>query len=221
MHLLTDAIGLSENDKLIAQSIALLHDTARFEQFYKFRTFADARSFNHSLRAVEILREKKVLADIPPDETHIIEQAISCHGAKEICSSCNEHSIIFAKLIRDADKIDIFRIASENYVDYQDKPEGFVQDLPTNDPDNYTQSVLQAVFDQRRVSYSELQTINDVKLLQMGWVFDINFPKSLIRIRQNGHIQQIMALLPEDDQLKNAIQYVRQYMDTQIATLDK
>ena len=221
MNLLTDAIGLNENDKLIARSIALLHDTARFEQFVKFKTFSDDKSFNHSLRAVEILRENKILADIPSDETRIIEQAISCHGAKEICSSCDDRSLIFAKLIRDADKIDIFRVAAENYVAFQDKPEGFVQDLPTNDPDNYTQSVLQAVFDQRRVSYSELQTINDVKLLQMGWIFDINFPRSLIRIRQNGHIEQIMALLPEDDQLKNAVLYVRQYMDTQIAALDK
>lgn len=221
MNLLADAIGLNENDKLIAQSIALLHDTARFEQFAKFKTFADAKSFNHSLQAVKILSQYNVLSDIPHDEAQIIEQAISCHGAKEICPGCSQRSLIFAKLIRDADKIDIFRIAAENYVDYQDKPEGFVQDLPTNDPDGYTKAVLQAVFDQRRVNYSELQTINDVKLLQIGWVFDINFPQSLKRMRQKGHIEQIMNLLPQDDQIDNAVLYVRKYMDQQIALIDK
>ena len=221
MNLLTDSLSLSENDKLIALSIALLHDTARFEQFVKFKTYSDAKSFNHSLRAVEILRENNVLAHISPDETHIIEKAISCHGAIEICPNCDDNSLLFARLIRDADKIDIFRVAAKNFLDYKDSPEGFVQDLPEENSDGYTPSVLQAVIDQRRVNYSELRTINDVKLLQMGWIFDINFPQSLLRIRRTGHLEVIMSLLPEDDQLQTAARYVRQYMDAQIDNIDK
>ena len=221
MGLLTDALHLCENDKIIALTIALLHDTARFEQFVKFRTFSDAKSFNHSLRGVEILRENNVLNDIDDEETRIIEKAISCHGAKEICPKCDSRTLPFAKLIRDADKIDIFRVVAQNYLEYETRPEGFVQDLPSDDPFGYTPSVLQAVFDRRTINYSELQTINDAKLLQIGWIFDINYPQSLARMRQAGHIDSIIDLLPDEESLRKVAGYVRGYMDDQIAKINK
>ena len=46
MRYLACELGLSGNQKRIAEVIAILHDVGRFEQFVKYRTYNDPRSVN-------------------------------------------------------------------------------------------------------------------------------------------------------------------------------
>ena len=219
MRYLTDTLSLNDSDTLIADTIALLHDTARFEQFVKYRTYADAKSFNHSTRAVDILTEHGVLECLSDSERKIIEAAIACHGAKELCDKLDDGALMFTKLIRDADKIDIFRVAIKNYHEFERCPEGLVQDIPEPNSGGWTDAVLQAMMNRQPVGYDQLRTINDVKLLQMGWIFDVNFPQTLKRMHDLGHIEKIISLLPEHKQLQKAAQTVRAYMDEKISQI--
>ena len=47
--------NLSEEDMYLASLIALLHDYARFEQWSKYETFNDAKSFDHGDYAAKLL----------------------------------------------------------------------------------------------------------------------------------------------------------------------
>ena len=47
MLYLAEELGLTESQKRLSETIALFHDTGRFEQFVKYRTYSDFRSVNH------------------------------------------------------------------------------------------------------------------------------------------------------------------------------
>ena len=49
MRHLVKCLALPDRDARIAEAIALLHDTGRFEQFVRYQTFMDSRSENHCL----------------------------------------------------------------------------------------------------------------------------------------------------------------------------
>ena len=54
-------IGLDDTDINISEIIALFHDLGRFEQFYKYNTFADGKSEDHSVLALKIINENSLL----------------------------------------------------------------------------------------------------------------------------------------------------------------
>ncbi|KKK56869.1 hypothetical protein LCGC14_3060200 [marine sediment metagenome] len=82
MLYLARQLDLSENQKRIAETIALFHDIGRFEQFVRYRTYNDTRSVNHSLLGLEVLRRTKVLEAVEIKERKLIERAVEFHGAK-------------------------------------------------------------------------------------------------------------------------------------------
>jgi hypothetical protein len=43
----------------------------------------------------------------------------------------------------------------------------------------------------KSVKVESLKTLNDFKLLQMGWVYDINFPRTFQLIRERGYLKMI------------------------------
>ena len=44
---------------------------------------------------------------------------------------------------------------------------------------------------------ADVKTLNDFKLLQIGWVYDINFPRTFQIVRENGYLEMIRDALPE------------------------
>jgi len=133
MDYLTNQLQLSENQKRIAQVIAILHDIGRFEQFIKYRTYNDPRSVNHCLLGLEVLRNTKILDGIDGQERQIIEKAIEFHGEKELPAGLDGEMLLHAKLIRDADKIDIYYVVIDYYKKYQQNPNDFKLEIELPD----------------------------------------------------------------------------------------
>ena len=84
MRYLAKELGLDAGASSLAEAIALLHDTGRFSQFVKYRTYNDAKSTNHSLIALDELKKAGVLDGLDAKEREIIEKAIFWHGEKEL-----------------------------------------------------------------------------------------------------------------------------------------
>ncbi|MBN1817981.1 MAG: HD domain-containing protein [Sedimentisphaerales bacterium] len=217
MRYLAGGLSLSENDGWIAETIALFHDTGRFEQYRRYQTFMDARSENHSLLGLQVLSEHRVLDPLIPEERQIIETAIHHHGQKDLPEDLPCRQALFCKLIRDADKIDIYRVILKNYREYEKCPEGFVLDVPLPDSPGYNPDMVQAVLEGRTVSYSDLQTVNDVKLMQLGWIQDINFPATLERIHKRGYVRQLLSLLPDDENISWVGEHVNRYLRNRLS----
>ena len=212
MKHLTKQLGLGANERRLAQVIALFHDVGRFEQVARYGTFMDARSENHALLGLRVLRENRILDQVAPTERRIIETAIEVHGAKQLPADLPEDCVMYTRLIRDADKLDIYRVVLTSYREYRARPEGFVLDIPFPDDDSFTPAVLQGVLDGRHIDYTELRTMNDVKLMQLGWIYDINFVPSLERLVVRGHLDELFSLLGDGEQFASLKDRVREHI---------
>ena len=212
MEYLCASLGLDEPDCLLAGTIALLHDVGRFEQYRRHQTFMDARSENHCLLGLEILEAQHVLGDLDTSERDIITTAVRHHGARELPRDLPERTALFCRLIRDADKIDIFRVLLDNYRRWKQSPEGFVLSIPFPDDDSYNPALVEAILQGHTIDYRDLRTIHDVRLLQLDWIHDINFPATFTRIRQRGCLEEILAGLPHDATCNRLRTFVRRYV---------
>jgi hypothetical protein len=55
-----------------------------------------------------------------------------------------------------------------------------------------------------------------MKLCVLGWVYDVNFPATLKRIRQRGYIETILGFLPDNDDTRKVRDKILAYVDSHI-----
>lgn len=216
MLYLAEELGLSGNQRRIADVIAILHDVGRFEQFVKYRTYNDSRSVNHCLLGLEVLRRNKVLEQVDRKSRELIEKAIEYHGIRKLPANLDGERLLFSKLIRDADKLDVFYVVTEYYKQYRDNPREFMLELEFPDEQGYSVEVVEDVLCGRLIDYGKLRTLNDMKLCQLGWVYDVNFTTTLKRIKQCGFLEKIFDFLPQTKDIDKVRGKIFEYVDSRI-----
>jgi hypothetical protein len=216
MLYLAQSLGFNDQDTALAEAIGLLHDIGRFEQFTVYRTYNDGRSSNHCLLGRKILRDKHILAGLDQRDMNIIETAIEYHGAKELPPGMSGKRRLFTKLIRDADKIDIYEVALANYKNYAQDPQHFPLEIEFPASGACSPEVIEDVLHGRSVDYRKLRTMEDAKLLQIGWVYDVNFKASLCRIKERRYIETLAGMLPQEPEIVSACNSVLAYINEQV-----
>jgi hypothetical protein len=215
MRQLTAALKMDDSDRWVAEAIALLHDVGRFPQFQKYRTYKDTASENHCLLALKVLAEHNVLAGLSDDERLIIEKSIEFHGIKDL-PPLDERTLHFAKLIRDVDKIDIFDLLVKNYRLLADDPDNFLWEVEYPDTPECNPDIIEALLNRELINYDQIKTINDAKLLQLGWVHDVYFDGSLKQIHDRGYLQAIIDLLPKTERVQQATGSVLSFVEERL-----
>lgn len=213
---LAEKLGLTDSQKRIALAVALLHDVGRFEQFRKYRTYNDARSCNHSLLAVEVISRQKILEGLDKRERWFVETAIKHHGDKELPQGLDNQTLLYCRLIRDADKIDIYRVVLEYYQQYLNDPQSFKLEIELPDEPWYSDEVIQKLLNGEKIDYRILKTWNDCKLIQLSWVYDVNFTPTLERIKQRGFLEKLFDFLPANEDIEQVRKKVLEYVDSRI-----
>lgn len=214
MLYLAGELDLADNQKRIAEVIALFHDIGRFEQFIRYRTYNDGRSVNHCLLGLDVLRETKVLEAVERKERELIEKAIEYHGLRELPRNLDGECLLFSKLIRDADKLDVLYVVTEYYRQYRDNPQEFMLEMEFPDEQGYSAEVVEKILRGRQIDYGELRTLNDAKLLQLGWVYDVNFTVVLKRIKQRRFLEMLIDFLPETRDIERVKGKIFEYVDS-------
>lgn len=106
----------------LAEAIGLLHDVGRFEQFATYRTYRDSQSVDHAALGVEVLQRHRVLAPLDPSEQDLAEAAIRLHAVRDLPEGLPGERLLLAQMVRDCDKLDIYRIVTGAYRDYHQDP---------------------------------------------------------------------------------------------------
>ena len=189
LHLDHDATSIA-----MVKTIGLFHDLGRFEQFKRYQTFRDVDSIDHAALACEVINQNQLLDSLPHTESDQILHAIAHHNKKEIPATESIKKDRYLKMIRDADKLDIWRVVCEHY-QAGDGHEAIGLDLP--DLPEVSPNVAKTVCDGKLVYMHELKTLNDFKLLQMGWVYDLNFSWSRQAAYGRGYLSSIAKTMPE------------------------
>jgi hypothetical protein len=171
---------------------------------------------NHCLLGLEVLRETKALEGVERKERELIEKAIEYHGLKELPRNLDGELLLFSKLIRDADKLDVLYVVTDYYRQYRDNPQGFMLELEFPDEQGYSAELVEKILRGRQIDYGELRTLNDAKLLQLGWVYDVNFTVVLKQIKQRRFLEMLIDFLPETRDIERVKEKIFEYVDSKI-----
>ncbi|MBS3775381.1 MAG: HD domain-containing protein [Bacteroidales bacterium] len=207
------SIPLKDNDQLIIETSGLLHDVGRFEQFRRYGTFSDKKSVNHAWLGVEVLKEKDILKDLLEDEREDVYTAILHHNRKEVPHDQDERQLRFIKLLRDADKLDIWRLVTDYYCGNGETNNTLQLDLP--DKPEFNRKNIDDLMNGRLVDLRNLETLNDFKLLQVGWVYDLNFSRSYEILKEKGFLEKIFDSLPDTKEVRQVREEIQKYLKAQ------
>ncbi len=212
-------LKLNEEDSLLAETIALFHDVGRFKQYVKYQTFSDSKSQNHAELGVEVLKENDVLKELAEEYKQIVYKSILNHSRAEIIPDDNEKVIHFSKLIRDADKLDIWRLITEYYMVKEESGENKTLELELPDSNEISEKVYEAIVNNKVVLKDSMKTLNDFKILQIAWIFDLNFDYSIKQLFDKKYLDKIFDALPENQKVNKIKEIVNKYFKNHIETL--
>lgn len=184
-ELIAKQLALPKEDIQLAKMIALLHDIGRFEQAIKYQDFADHKTMDHAVYGIQILEEKNMLrhfvSSCKYDE--IIKQAIHNHNRYEIQKGLDSKSLLHAKIIRDADKLDNFRVKIQDDLLYISNftKEQLEQDV-------ISAHILSSFLSSKAILSKDRKTSLDMWVSYLAFLFDINFTCSLKYIKEHNYI---------------------------------
>ena len=179
-------LGLSQEDVELAELIGLLHDIGRFEQVRLYHTFVDKDSINHGKYGAKILFEDGLIRNFIKDNKFdkIIKLAIVNHNRADIEEDLTERERLHAKIIRDADKTDIFRILISG-----DKKS--IWEKADLSDDKISDEIYREFVEDKRINYKERKTSADILVSHFNYVYDLNFPETRKIIRDNKYIDKL------------------------------
>ena len=179
-------LGLSQEDVELAELIGLLHDIGRFEQVRLYHTFVDKDSINHGEYGAKILFEDGLIRNFIKDNKFdkIIKLAIVNHNRADIEEDLTERERLHAKIIRDADKTDIFRILISG-----DKKA--IWEKADLSDDKISDEIYREFVEDKRINYKERKTSADILVSHFNYVYDLNFPETRKIIRDNKYIDKL------------------------------
>lgn len=209
-------LALDERASAIAETIALFHDVGRFPQYRRYRTFQDSLSANHAVLGAQVLLERNVLRDLPARERSLIVRAVALHNVFTLPQGLDGEVLLQAKLVRDADKLDIWRVFMEllgrDTVDWPSAAGLGLPDTPEHSP-----GVLDSLEQREMVQLTSLRTLNDFKLLQLAWIYDLNFAPSLRMVIERRVIDRLSATIPQTPKVGRVLGNLRQYVAGRLA----
>jgi hypothetical protein len=204
-------LGWNSHDRAVAELLGLLHDAGRFSQFAEYRTFTDSISVNHGARGAEVVRAAGVLDALAERDRMCILEGIVAHNRRGITPETPAVALPFVKLVRDADKLDIYRIVSERIAAgaYHEHLRSVLQ-IDRAEP--ATPAALDEILRNETVSNANILTVADFSLMQISWVFDINYKPALRHILARGYIERIARCLPDSPEVRKAIEHVLSFV---------
>lgn len=211
------ALDLDDEELRIAETMALFHDLGRFSQYAEFGTFSDRRSCDHAALSVKVLRENRVLDHLDPSERDLILRAISYHNRASLPEDESERCHLFSKLLRDADKLDIWAVLLDYYQRREmegDKNEALELDLP--DIPLISEEIRRDLLAGEIVKMKNLKSQNDYKLLLAGWIFDIYFWPALVAVKERRYLERTQKHLPRSKEVDRIFDLLRSQLEERI-----
>lgn len=175
-------LNLDEEKTNISKLIGLLHDIGRFEQWKRYHTFSDKDSIDHADLGVSILNNNNYIRKFISDDKYddLILTSIKNHNKYIIPNNLNEEKLLFTKLIRDADKIDILYL----YV---------IKEINLElDDECFNDIVFNSLMNRRNVDKRDIKTKTDRLSVSLGFIFDINYKKSFEILKEKNYINIII-----------------------------
>lgn len=209
--MLAKSLNLSKENIELAKIIGLLHDIGRFEQIKNFGEFND-KLLEHAKYGVIYLFDNNNIRRFISDSKYdsIIYKAIINHNKLGIEDNLNENELLFAKIIRDADKLDNFRVKLVDKIEYM-FPKIYNKD--TIDYEVISDKVYNDFMMHECIALNDRKTIIDYWLCVIAFIYDLNFTVSLKYVKDNDYVNKLIDRLDyKNIETKEKIKNIRKCM---------
>lgn len=211
MQLLAQSIGFGGSRLRMSEAVGLLHDAGRFDQYRRYGTFIDSRSVNHAALGIAVIERHGILDALADTERDLIVEAVRFHNAPALPSSRPPLALAFMRLIRDADKLDIWKVFGD-YHRRDQAPEAIIVQHLSDQP-TWETAIIEAIMEKKMARFAAMQSITDFTLVQLSWVFDLTYPEAFVQAKQRGDLAVLVNTLPKASDVKQAATVVMDYVD--------
>ncbi len=186
----------------------MLHDIGRFEQVRRYHTFVDAQSVDHARFGADLLF-REGLADrfgsFTGEELKILETAIRNHNKFRIDEEVPEEIRDYCRILRDADKIDIFRVNI-------DTPLEDIYNVTTEELRSgaVTEDVKQGFREKHAVLRSLKRSAVDYVVGHICLVYELEYPISVKIAKEQGYVDKLLDFRSENEDTNAWFAYMRE-----------
>lgn len=186
-RLIATKLNFSKEEIEIAGICGLLHDIGRFEQWKKFNTFNDSLSIDHGDLGYEILCKNNNLRKFILDEKYdkIILSSVKYHNKYKIPESLTSTQKKFLDIVRDADKIDILYLYTQNEIVIDTKYTAM------------SDAILETIKNNKLIDKKDKQTAADSLSISLAFIFDINYKESVELLKERNYINKEIKIYKE------------------------
>lgn len=209
---ISQSLGLSGDALDAAWLCGMLHDIGRFEQIRRYGTFEDAKSVDHAKLSTEILftEGKNTFREFTDLEGYndIVYTAIYWHSAYRVPEELDEKTKMYCHILRDADKLDIFRVNLETPLEQ-------IYNVTTEELYHceITPEVLQAFEEHHAVMRSLKKVPVDHVVGHICLAYELVYPVSRQIVKEQGYLSQLMGFESENPVTREQFLHINKEMN--------
>ncbi len=197
------SINMSEEDQQIAWLTGMLHDVGRFEQVRRYNTFNDLKSVDHAEFGADLLfKDERLIETYIEDRSldELLEITIREHNKFKIQDDLDERTATFCHILRDADKVDIFRVNIESPM-----PDIYNTTMEKLKNESVSPEVMEQVRAHQTVTREARKHKIDSLIGHMALTFELIFPRSRELALEQGYLMKLFDFPTENPITASAI----------------
>ncbi|MEI8115725.1 MAG: HD domain-containing protein [Bacteroidia bacterium] len=204
-----------EEDKRIAEITALFHDIGRASMIAKNAEVSVIQR-DHAILSGEIIQKMDFFQTIPAELQLVIIKSIINHSKPKLSKLDNEQQSLFARLLRDADKLDIFDSSYRFFKEKSGIQPALTIDLLNNS--EVSDKIIKSIIACKIAAIEDMKSINDYKLMLISMAFDLNFKYTFRIMSEKQYIQKIYETLPKRDQIIDAYRGIKLFVENKFVS---
>ena len=171
---------------------------------------------NHAVFSAQIIKENQILQEeIEEEDKKVIYQAVFYHNVykiEEIEEELSERSIYFLKMIRDADRLDIYKSMAEVVPKLSPK-ERYIWYNERTDENQISDLIYHQILENDSPSMKDCKTIVESQFARISWVFrDTSFKESIVIILNEKYFEKIHEDMKHSERSEEMYEHVMKYL---------
>ena len=146
------------------------------------------------------------------DDIGLLELAIRQHNKYRVKEGLSERQLMFCNILRDADKVDIFKVNAE-------VPMEIIYDVTTEELKNgtITKEVLNSFYRNEAVLKNIRKSAVDHIVGHVSLLFELVYPESYRQAKQQGYVYKLLEFKSDVPEVNEDFRKMREHVDEFIA----